>query len=66
VGLDNLITGSLDNVAHLDGNGAFTFVKHDVSTYIPRRRRRHSSSPAPPKSTATRRCIPSPSRIGAT
>jgi dTDP-glucose 4,6-dehydratase len=34
VGLDNLITGSLANLEHLDGNGAFTFEKHDVSTYI--------------------------------
>jgi dTDP-glucose 4,6-dehydratase len=34
VGLDNLITGSLANLEHLGGNGAFTFVKHDVSTYI--------------------------------
>ncbi|MFC1640332.1 NAD-dependent epimerase/dehydratase family protein, partial [Gemmatimonadota bacterium] len=32
--LDNLITGSLDNVAHLDHNGAFTLARHDVSRYI--------------------------------
>ena len=32
--MDNLITGNTDNVAHLMGHERFTFVKHDVSTYI--------------------------------
>jgi dTDP-glucose 4,6-dehydratase len=32
--LDNLITGSTDNIAHLLGNEHFTFVKHNVSNYI--------------------------------
>ena len=32
--MDNLITGNPDNVAHLIGNPAFEFVKHDVSTFI--------------------------------
>jgi dTDP-glucose 4,6-dehydratase len=32
--LDNLITGSTDNIAHLAGNGCFTFIKHNVSNYI--------------------------------
>jgi dTDP-glucose 4,6-dehydratase len=32
--LDNLITGSIENVAHLAGNEKFTFVKHDVTNYI--------------------------------
>lgn len=32
--MDNLITGSADNVAHLIGNDRFTFVKHDVTNYI--------------------------------
>ncbi len=32
--LDNLITGTTDNIAHLAGNGKFTFVKHDVTDYI--------------------------------
>jgi dTDP-glucose 4,6-dehydratase len=31
--LDNLITGSLDNVSDLFGQRNFTFVDHDVSTY---------------------------------
>jgi len=34
IGLDNFITGSPDNIAHLMGNEKFTFRKHDVSNYI--------------------------------
>lgn len=34
VGMDNFITGSPDNIAHLMGNEHFTFHKHDVSNYI--------------------------------
>lgn len=34
VALDNLITGSVDNIAHLAGNPNFRFIKHDVSNYI--------------------------------
>ncbi len=34
VGMDNLITGNMDNIAHLFGNERFEFVKHDVSKYI--------------------------------
>ncbi len=33
-GMDNLVTGSLANLAHLDGNPAFCFVRHDVSTFV--------------------------------
>ena len=33
VGIDNLLTGDLANIAHLTGRD-FTFVKHDVTTYI--------------------------------
>ena len=32
--LDNLITGSLDNIAHHFGNQRFQFIKHDVTNYI--------------------------------
>src|SRR6266498_518187 len=32
--LDNLITGSVDNIAHLLGQERFRFYKHDVSEYI--------------------------------
>jgi dTDP-glucose 4,6-dehydratase len=34
VGMDNFITGSPANIAHLAGNDHFTFIKHDVSNYI--------------------------------
>jgi len=34
IGLDNFVTGSRDNIAHLMGNEKFTFYKHDVSNYI--------------------------------
>lgn len=32
--MDNFITGREDNIAHLTSNSHFSFVKHDVSTYI--------------------------------
>jgi dTDP-glucose 4,6-dehydratase len=32
--VDNLITGSTDNIAHLLGHDRFRFVKHDVTEYI--------------------------------
>ncbi|AIE84326.1 UDP-glucuronic acid decarboxylase family protein [Fimbriimonas ginsengisoli] len=32
--LDNLITGSTDNIAHLAGDGRVRFIKHNVSDYI--------------------------------
>ena len=34
VAVDNLITGSLDNISHLAGNRHFEFVYHDVSNFI--------------------------------
>jgi dTDP-glucose 4,6-dehydratase len=34
VGLDNFVTGSADNIAHLMGNERFDFRRHDVSNYI--------------------------------
>ncbi len=34
IGMDNFITGSPDNIAHLSGNEKFSFIKHDVSEYI--------------------------------
>jgi len=34
VAIDNLITGSIDNIAHLAGNSAFTFIKQDVTEYL--------------------------------
>jgi dTDP-glucose 4,6-dehydratase len=32
--MDNFITGSPDNIAHLFGNERFQFIKHDVTEYI--------------------------------
>ncbi|GIU85336.1 MAG: epimerase [Acidimicrobiales bacterium] len=34
VAIDNLITGDVSNIEHLFGRRGFTFVEHDVSTYI--------------------------------
>ncbi len=32
--MDNLITGSVDNIAHLAGRSGFSFIRHDVTDYI--------------------------------
>jgi dTDP-glucose 4,6-dehydratase len=32
--MDNLITGDINNIAHLSNNDRFEFIKHDVSNYI--------------------------------
>ena len=34
IGMDNLITGSLDNISHLLSNNDFKFVEHDITKYI--------------------------------
>ncbi len=34
IGIDNLITGNIDNIAHLSGNKNFKFIEHDVTNYI--------------------------------
>lgn len=34
IAMDNLITGSTDNIAHLAGDRRFQFVHHDVTNYI--------------------------------
>jgi dTDP-glucose 4,6-dehydratase len=34
IGMDNFITGSPDNLAHLAGNENFSFIRHDVSNFI--------------------------------
>jgi dTDP-glucose 4,6-dehydratase len=34
IALDNLVTGSVDNIEHLFGRPGFRFVQHDVSNYI--------------------------------
>ena len=34
IAMDNLVTGSTDNIAHLAGNRRFKFIFHDVTEYI--------------------------------
>lgn len=34
VGMDNFITGSPENIAHLSGKAGFSFIRHDVSDFI--------------------------------
>lgn len=52
IGMDNLLTGSVDNIAHLAGNENFLFIKHDVTNFIylpgPLDAVLHFASPASP------------------
>jgi dTDP-glucose 4,6-dehydratase len=52
IAMDNLITGTTDNVAHLAGHERFSFIKHDVTNYIfidgPLDAILHFASPASP------------------
>ena len=52
IGMDNFITGSPDNIAHLAGHPGFSFIRHDVSNFIfvPKRvdAVMHFASPASP------------------
>lgn len=52
IAMDNLITGSVDNVAHLAGNRRFHFIHHNVTNYIylkgPLDAILHFASPASP------------------
>jgi dTDP-glucose 4,6-dehydratase len=34
VGIDNLLTGDIANIAHLAGRDDFLFIKHDITNYI--------------------------------
>ncbi len=34
IGMDNFITGSVENLAHLAGNPNFLFIRHDVANFI--------------------------------
>ena len=56
IAMDNLITGSSDNIAHLTGNESFRFVFHNVADYInlpePVDVVLHFASPASPSQTA--------------
>lgn len=52
IAMDNLITGSTDNIAHLAGERRFRFIRHDVTDYIyvpgPVDAVMHLASPASP------------------
>ncbi|WP_129671655.1 UDP-glucuronic acid decarboxylase family protein [Candidatus Chloroploca sp. Khr17] len=52
IGMDNLITGTTDNIAHLANHARFSFIKHDVTNYIyvagPLDAILHFASPASP------------------
>jgi dTDP-glucose 4,6-dehydratase len=52
IAMDNLITGSTDNIAHLAGHGRFQFIHHNVTNYIyvqgPLDAVLHFASPASP------------------
>ena len=52
VSIDNLVTGSVDNIADLFGRDGFSFVRHDVSNHIwvpgPVDQVMHLASPASP------------------
>ncbi len=52
VGMDNLITGNMDNIVHLMGHERFSFIRQDVSNYIyvagPLDAILHFASPASP------------------
>jgi dTDP-glucose 4,6-dehydratase len=52
IAMDNLITGSTDNIAHLAGHERFRYIKHDVTNYIfidgPLDAILHFASPASP------------------
>jgi dTDP-glucose 4,6-dehydratase len=34
IGIDNFVTGSVDNIAHLGGNGNFKFIQQDVTEFL--------------------------------
>ncbi len=34
IGIDNLVTGSVDNISHLAGNTRFRFIEQDVTEYL--------------------------------
>lgn len=52
IAMDNLITGSMDNITHLLGHDRFTFIKHNVINYLyvkdPLDAVLHFASPASP------------------
>ncbi len=55
-GMDNFVTGSRENLAHLAGNGRFHFIEHDVAEFIAAPGKldavMHFASPASPNPTS--------------
>ena len=51
--IDNLLTGNLENIAHLSGNPKFKFIDHNVTNFINIKEELdfvlHLASPASPK-----------------
>jgi dTDP-glucose 4,6-dehydratase len=58
IGMDNFLTGSPDNIAHLSGNSHFNFLNNDVSSYISFHKKLdavlHFASPASPNPNSPR------------
>lgn len=56
IAMDNLITGSMDNIAHLTGLNDFMFIQHNVANYIDLPHEvdavLHYASPASPSQTS--------------
>src|SRR5438046_4649677 len=52
IGIDNFVTGSVDNISHLGGNSNFKFIQQDVTEFIfldvPVKYIWHFASPASP------------------
>src|SRR5438270_9209477 len=53
IAIDNLVTGNVENIAHLAGNENYRFIKHNVSNFIFLPKSKidnvfHSASPASP------------------
>src|SRR5689334_23795210 len=34
IGIDNFVTGTVDNISHLGGNASFKFIQQDVTEFI--------------------------------
>jgi dTDP-glucose 4,6-dehydratase len=58
IGMDNFLTGSPDNIAHLSGNPHFSFLDHDVTSFISFHKKLdavlHFASPASPNPDSPR------------
>src|ERR1035437_6313431 len=48
IGIDNFVTGSVDNIAHLGGNPNFKFIQQDVTEFLFLEGPGNSFWPSPP------------------